>query len=77
MGTRVSGAHEELVTNPKGHGRRIRDQVIGSIVASCQNNKYKVKFDNGKVKECSPRSLRIENIVAALPVNDITPHVRE
>ena len=48
--TRVSGPHGELVQNPKGHGRRVRDLIIGSIVASCDNNKYKVKFDNGTVK---------------------------
>ena len=77
VGTRVSGAHGELVPNPKGHGRRVRDRAIGSIVASCENNKYKVKFDNGKIKECSSSSLRIENIVVALPVNEITPQVRE
>ena len=77
VGTRVSGPHGELVPNPKGHGRRVRDRAIGSIVASCNNNKYKVKFDNGKIKECSSSSLRIENIVVALPVNEITPQVQE
>jgi len=65
------------VPNPKRHGRRVRDRVIGSIVALFQNNKYKVKFDNGKVKECSSIFLRIKNIAAALPVNEITPHIRE
>ena len=77
VGTRVSGPHGKLVQNPKGHGRRVRGMIIGSIVASCNNNKYKVNFDNGTVKECSSRSLKIQDIVAALPPNEIPQDVRE
>ena len=77
VGTRVSGPHGELVQNLKGHGRRVRDMIIGSIVASCDNNNFKVKFDNGTVKECSSSSLKIEDIVAALPPNEIPQDVRE
>ena len=55
----------------------MRDLIIGSIVASCDKNKYKVKFDNGTVKECSSSSLKIEDIVAALPPNEIPQDVRE
>ena len=51
--------------------------IIGSIVASCNNNKYKVKFNNGTVKECPSGSLKIEDIVAALPLNKIPQDVRE
>ena len=59
VGTRVSIPHGKLVQNPKGHGRRVRDLIIGFIVVSCNDNKYKVKFDNGTVKECSSSSLKI------------------
>ena len=77
VGTRVSVPHGKLVQNPKGHGRRVQDLIIGSIVASCGNNKYNVKFDNGTVKECSSSSLKIEDIVEALPPNEIPKDVRE
>ena len=48
VGTRVSGPHGELVPNPKGHGRRVCNRAIGSIVASCESNKYKVSLIMGK-----------------------------
>ena len=71
-GTRVSGSHGELVPNPKGHGRRVREKIYGIIAKSRGNNKYLVRFDNCKEKECTSNQLRRESAAAGVPSEEIS-----
>ena len=71
-GTRVSGSHGELVPNPKGHGRRVREKIYGIIAESRGNNKYPVNFDIGKEKECTSNQLRRESAAEGVPSEEIS-----
>ena len=76
-GQRVSGPHGNLVPNPKGHGRRVRERIYGCIAESRANNKYLVRFECGVEKECTSNTLRRENAAAAIPIHEITTEERE
>jgi hypothetical protein len=68
IGSRVSGAVGEFITNHDGSKRRrLRERWFGHILSAVGTGKYLVRFDNGQEKECSSQVLRKEARAAALP----------
>ena len=71
VGQRVSGKLGELVDNPRGHGRRVRQRIYGVVLKTCGHNKYSVKFDDGSVQEHHSNSLKLEKETTAIPVAEV------
>ena len=70
-GCRVEGAHGDLVPNPRGNKRRVREKVIGTVIEAAGEHKWKVNFDyNGKEKIVTSKSLKVVQIGAGLPMTD-------
>ena len=58
IGSRVSGAVGEFITNHDGSKRRrLRERWFGHILSAVGTGKYLVRFDNGQEKECSSQVL--------------------
>jgi hypothetical protein len=73
-GQRVSGSVGEKVPNPDPKQRRQhRKRVYGNVLEECGPKKYKVQFDDGKIRECAANILRIERSSAFLPPGERPP----
>ena len=70
VGARVEGSHGNLVTNPNGNKRRVRERVTGTVLSAAGEHKWKVNFDfNGKVQEVTSKSLKVIEKNVGLPLN--------
>ena len=60
-GCRVHGPHGELVSNPRGNKRRVREVVIGTVVEAAGEHKWIVMFDyyNGITKIITSKLLKV------------------
>ena len=76
-GTRVSGPHGNLIPNPKGHGRRIRERTRGCIAESPDNDACLVCFECGVEKECISNTIHRENATIAITLNEMSAQERE
>ena len=66
MGSRTSGSHGDLITNPDPtKSRRVRQRLFGKVIVAVGPGKWNVHFDNGAVKDCHANTLRIENSEAS------------
>ncbi len=67
-GVRVSGAVEPLIPNPNpAIARRHKQRLFGTVVCTCEHNRYQVHFDNGTLLEWASSLLRIEVADTSLP----------
>ena len=66
-GQRVSGSVGEKIPNPDPKQRRQhRKRLFGNVLDECGSKRYRVQFDDGKVRECPANILRIERSSAFL-----------
>jgi hypothetical protein len=72
-GSRVSGRYGELVANPRGLKRRVRQRLFGVVVCATGEHKYKVRFENDLEKVCFSTSLRVESHVICVPLIESLP----
>ena len=77
VGQRVSGKLGELIDNPRGHGRRVRQRIYGKVMKTCGHNKYSVKFDDGSVQDVASSALKLEKENAAVPVSEVVEDGKE
>ena len=72
-GSRVKGPLGSLVPNPRGHNRRVREVITGTVISSVGHNQWLVKFDiDGKEIICSSRSLTSIAHDEGVPVNEVS-----
>ena len=73
VGSRVEGSHGPLKANPNPNvKRRVRSKVVGTIIKAKGQHKWDVQFDfDGKIKECSSKSLKIVCDEVGIPVNEV------
>ena len=70
-GQRVSGSVGEKIPNPDPKQRRQhRKRLFGNVLDECGSKRYRVQFDDGKVRECPANILRIERSSAFLPPDE-------
>ena len=70
-GQRVSGSVGEKIPNPDPKQRRQhRKRLFGNVLEECGSKRYKVQFDDGKIRECPANILRIERSSAFLPPDE-------
>ena len=56
----MEGPHGELVSNPRGNKRRVREKVVGTVVEAAGEHKWTVLFDyNGLAKSVTSKSLKV------------------
>jgi len=73
IGTRVSGALGAFIENDAGEPggqkkRRKRQRVVGTIIAACDHNKYRLKVDGtDQIIEAPSCQLRVESSITTLP----------
>jgi hypothetical protein len=72
-GVRVLGRYGELVANPRGLKRRVRQRLFGVIVCAAGEHKYHVKFENDLEKVSFSTSLRVESHVIGVPLIESLP----
>jgi hypothetical protein len=72
-GARVSGPYGELVANPRGLKRRVRQRIFGVVVCAAGEHKYKVRFENDLEKVCFSTSLRVESHDLSVPLIESLP----
>ena len=73
VGLCVEGSHGPLKPdlNPNGK-RRVRSKVSGTIIKAKGKHKWDIQFDfDGKIKECSSKSLKIVCDEVGVPVNEV------
>ena len=69
-GCQVQGPHGELVSNPRGNKRRVREVVIGTVVEPAGEHKWTVVFDyNGEIKIVTSKSLKVVEEGTGLPLD--------
>jgi hypothetical protein len=51
-GLRFLGRYGELVVNPRGLKKRVRQRLFGVVVCSAGEHTYKVRFENDLEKVC-------------------------
>ena len=69
-GCRVEGPHGELVPNPRGHTRRVKARVVGTVVEAAGEHKWTVLFDyNGLAKTVTSKSLKVVEVGVGLPLD--------
>lgn len=73
-GCRVEGSHGPLVPNPNPNvKRRVREKVVGTILAPAGLHKWDVIFDfNGKRQTVSSSSLKLVEDNKGIPLNEVT-----
>jgi hypothetical protein len=67
-GFSVSGLYEELVANPRGLKRRLRQRMFGVVVCAAGEHNYKVRFENDLEKVFFLTSLRVESHNLGVPL---------
>ena len=73
-GCRVAGSFGPLVPNPRGHKRRIRQKVYGTVVRAVDMGRWEVLFDfDAKKQICSVKQLSVVNVDAGVPVEELQP----
>jgi hypothetical protein len=72
-GVRVLGRYGELVANPRGLKRRVRQRLFGVVVCAAGEHTYKVRFENDLEKVCFSTSLRVESHVLGVPLIESLP----
>ena len=78
VGCRGEGAHDNLMPNPSGNKRRVRERVAGTVIASTDHNKWRVLFDfNGKEQTVSSNSLAVVDAQVGVPLdrNEEVSHI--
>ena len=76
VGSRVEGPHGHLQPNPNPNvKRRVRARVVGTVLKAKGQHTWDVQFDfDGKIKECSSKSLKVVCAEAGMPVNEIAEY---
>ena len=69
-GCRVEGRHGELVSNPRGNKRRVREVMTGTVVEAAGEHKWAVVFNyNGVIKNVTSKSLKVVDEDTGLPLD--------
>ena len=72
VGCRVKGSHGDLIPNPRGHSRRIREKIVGTVVSSVGHAKWMVRFDvDGVEKCCAATTLTVVDEAVGRPLEEI------
>ena len=75
-GCQVEGPHGELVSNPRGIKRRVRQVVTGTVVEAAGEHKWVVVFDyNGVIKNVTSKSLKVVDEGTGLPLDSLSDTV--
>jgi hypothetical protein len=72
-GLRVSGQYGELLVNPRGLKRRVRQRIFGVVACAAGEHKYKFRFENDLEKVCFSTSFRVESHVLGVPLIESLP----
>lgn len=74
VGARVKGSHGNFIPNPRGHKRRIREQLTGRVLEAVGHQKWKVRFDiDGREKVCHSNTLSVTDSGEGVPVDEELP----
>ena len=76
VGSGVEGPHGHLQPNPNPNvKRRVRARGVGTVLRAKGQHKWDVQFDvDGKIKECSSKSLKVVCAEVGIPVNEIAEY---
>jgi hypothetical protein len=67
----VSGSHGPLVVNPKPRVKhRVHQKLFGTVIEAVDKNRYKVRFDDGSIKDCFSNTLKIEKEGTGIPASE-------
>ena len=73
VGSRVEGLYGPLHPNPNPNvKRRVRSRSVGTVLRANGQHSWDVQFDfDGRVKQCSSKSLKVVRPEVGIPVNDL------
>lgn len=76
-GSHESGAFRDFYDNPDPNIQRQKGKEYMAVTEACDERKYTVRVDCGKVIDCFSNNLHLENSAASLPPVEIQTAISE